>query len=590
MSNSNTSKALWVIIVGFVSLATESGCGPATTNPDGDADSDVDVDADGDSDSDSDIDGDADSDSDSDIDDDADGDEDVDEDIDDPVCEAGEFGDRCTIQADCCPGLVCYSPPGDARPSICTEWCEEECPPGYGCQIFSDGSGAEAQICWYPEDTLCRSCEENMECGEVRDLCVGIPYPDDDTFCSVLCDPADPEGCPDGFTCHELTAEIPTYQCYPDNGVCCIDGDGDGFGRGDGCAGGDCDDDNPLINPGAPEVCDGLDNDCDGGVDNTPGICGVCRQCVAAECQPVPAGSDPREECPSVDCDPYYWGWEEGSHTCYRMGDVPAALAGCDGEGACQGADVECARHNIQGPSAISCEGTIGVCQETEGCEGTTGGRCVDLSLGTTTCGLGECRREVERCVGGLERPCVPGDARPESCNDLDDDCDGVTDVSDAFSRHTHEPNGGCGALTDLGSFTAPVINLAVPNTPTIYPDGDRDYYTIMAVEPTDVFWECFPFVCTENYRLTLTLIRPPDGPNFEICASISSCGDQDSRCTSGGPITLNWTGTCGGTDDRRLWFSVRSAAGQFDCHNYDVQIRFDAWLTTASWPGCPGA
>jgi hypothetical protein len=30
----------------------------------------------------------------------------------------------------------------------------------------------------------------------------------------------------------------------------------------------DCDDDNPSVNPGAAEVCDGLDNDCDGGVDN----------------------------------------------------------------------------------------------------------------------------------------------------------------------------------------------------------------------------------------------------------------------------------------------------------------------------------
>ena len=42
------------------------------------------------------------------------------------------------------------------------------------------------------------------------------------------------------------------------------DGDGDGFR---GCDG-DCDDDNPLFHPGVTEACDGLDNDCDGVVDN----------------------------------------------------------------------------------------------------------------------------------------------------------------------------------------------------------------------------------------------------------------------------------------------------------------------------------
>ena len=52
----------------------------------------------------------------------------------------------------------------------------------------------------------------------------------------------------------------------------CLDGDGDDFGDpGEpACSGGgstDCDDTASVINPGAPELCDGLDNDCDTQVD-----------------------------------------------------------------------------------------------------------------------------------------------------------------------------------------------------------------------------------------------------------------------------------------------------------------------------------
>ena len=66
--------------------------------------------------------------------------------------------------------------------------------------------------------------------------------------------------------------ELEQVTSYPDQ-------DADGYGNPDGAvascsvpaghveAGGDCDDTDPTIHPGAEEACDGVDNDCDGAVD-----------------------------------------------------------------------------------------------------------------------------------------------------------------------------------------------------------------------------------------------------------------------------------------------------------------------------------
>jgi len=73
------------------------------------------------------------------------------------------------------------------------------------------------------------------------------------------------------------------------------DGDGDGWGADGGAdceppedsvtQGGDCDDDNDAVNPGATEVCNGIDDDCDTVVDGVTDGYGASEACPAVDCK-----------------------------------------------------------------------------------------------------------------------------------------------------------------------------------------------------------------------------------------------------------------------------------------------------------------
>jgi hypothetical protein len=72
----------------------------------------------------------------------------------------------------------------------------------------------------------------------------------------------------------------------------CSDADGDGFnGEGGSCGPRDCNDGNPAVRPSATEACNGVDDDCDGVVDdgasaacNDGNACTLGDGCVAGAC------------------------------------------------------------------------------------------------------------------------------------------------------------------------------------------------------------------------------------------------------------------------------------------------------------------
>jgi hypothetical protein len=119
------------------------------------------------------------------------------------------------------------------------------------------------QIGWAPE------CEPAGICGlrgpepcASRDQCVdGAFFCDGEADCD---DASDELGCrpcaSDEYRCAE-------GDCQPSWELClCPDSDGDGY-RDQRCGGDDCDDSRDQVFPGASEICNGLDDDCDGVVD-----------------------------------------------------------------------------------------------------------------------------------------------------------------------------------------------------------------------------------------------------------------------------------------------------------------------------------
>ena len=231
------------------------------------------------------------------------------------------------------------------------------------------------------------------------------------------------------------------------------------------CGTGECLHDIPACAPcdateGAQaEACDFLDNDCDGETDeDTPtkpcGV-GICASAVPAchDCDPQ-EGAQP-EVCNELDddCDGEVDNVEEtkpcGTGQCFQE---ILACATCDpGAGAieevCDGLDNDCdgETDEITGTAVCglgACAHDVpgcGVCEPFEGasdetCNGVDDdcdGAADELSdLGTFVCGTGACLHELPACTGGAETPCDPlAGAEPvETCDGVDNDCDGVTD------------------------------------------------------------------------------------------------------------------------------------------------------------------
>ncbi len=466
---------------------------------------------------------------------------------------------------------------GSRTPSSCAGGIETACQPGTALS-------ASDETCDGVDDDCSGSADEDYPitpstCG--NGVCVASGQLECQAGLEIdTCTPGSPSETPEVSCADGLDNDCDGFEDDADSGciASCHDLDGDNYGDpGDpSCPGGpqlDCDDSDPLTNPGQTDAsCNGVDNDCDTLTDEeylADSACGVghcltnntassCSAGVETACEPGTPLSATDTTCDGIDDD------------CDGGADEEYAADSSCGVGYCQttntasscsaGVETACQPGTALSATDASCDGLDDDCD----------GAADDDYPADASCGVGYCQdtNVPSTCSDGVETACQSGtalSATDVTCDGVDDDCDGGSD--EEYSADSNCGTGYCQTTNTPSSCSAGTETACQPGSPLGATDASCDGVDDDCDGDADDDYSP-DASCGVGYCQTTNTPSSCDAgvetscqPGTPLGATDPSCDGIDDDCDGGADVEYPVSASSCGT-------GVCQAGGQLECQS----------------------